>query len=71
MKDEPFPYFCILIGGIVIGIASFAPSGKTQDSAINLGGILASGGLTAYGLQLKYGDEEARKQESKSRGDSR
>ena len=58
MTDEPpFPYFVILAGSFLLVIAAYSPQGKGQDVALTVGSSLATGGLTAYGLQLKYGDK--------------
>jgi hypothetical protein len=55
---EPFPYFAILAGSIILGVAAYAPPGKGQEAALTVGASLATGGLTAYGLHLKYQDKE-------------
>jgi hypothetical protein len=57
-SDDLFPYFAITVGLITVVIAANSPQGKGQDAALTLGSSLATGGLTAYGLQIRYGGRD-------------
>lgn len=56
--DDLFPYFAIVSGILTVILAAYAPPGKGQDVALTLGSSLATGGLTAYGLQFKFGNPD-------------
>lgn len=57
-KEPFFPYFCIFSGVIVLIVAAYSPQGKGQDAGLTAGASLVSGGLTAWGMNLKYGDKK-------------
>ena len=57
-KEPYFPYFCIFSGVLLLIVAAYSPQGKGQDAGLTLGASLASGGLTSYGLHLKYTKDE-------------
>lgn len=69
-SDDLFPYFAITVGLITVIIAANSPQGKGQDVALTLGSSLATGGLTAYGLQIRYGDDRDGNSEFRSWDDS-
>ena len=51
--DDLFPYFCLVLGGVVLTLTAFTPPGEARTAAITAGSNLVTMGGTAYGTKLR------------------
>ena len=56
--DDLFPYFCLVLGGVVLTLTAFTPPGEARTATIAAGSNLVTMGGKAYGTKLRVMDRE-------------